>query len=355
MTVSWRRSASRGGGRTGRRPAPWRLIARGDRGAQALAVAEQRDAELLQVGVVELRQQVGGDALRGERWRVLAQAQGLKPLRDVVVRTGCVIVAHDAAIGCRACPPRLGSRDGRARPRSRPQRAGRDGPARARSKPCSPPGRHRPAALDELIDTYQTRIGPRNGAPSSPAPGPTRRFATGCCATRRRRSVRSATGTSGRAHGRRREHAGAAPHGRLHAVQLLPWPVLGLPPTWYKSAAYRSRAVRDPRGVLADFGVTLPRRRRSASGTRPPRCAYLVIPQRPEGSEGFSEDELAALVTRDSMIGTGLALAPGQEGTVKPMAYVTHADLGECPARSGDSRARGRTSSTRRGSRACWP
>jgi nitrile hydratase subunit alpha len=89
-----------------------------------------------------------------------------------------------------------------------------------------------------------------------------------------------------------------------------PWPVLGLPPTWYKSAPYRSRAVKDPRGVLADFGVVLPASTRIRVWDSTAEVRYLVIPRRPERSEGLDEQELAALVTRDSMIGTGLARAP---------------------------------------------
>jgi nitrile hydratase subunit alpha len=89
-----------------------------------------------------------------------------------------------------------------------------------------------------------------------------------------------------------------------------PWPVLGLPPVWYKSAPYRSRAVREPRGVLADFGVTLPAGKEIRVWDSTAEVRYLVIPQRPAGTEGFSEDELAALVTRDAMVGTGLAKAP---------------------------------------------
>jgi len=88
-----------------------------------------------------------------------------------------------------------------------------------------------------------------------------------------------------------------------------PWPVLGLPPTWYKSAPYRSRAVRDPRGVLAEFGVHLPESTEIRVWDSTAEVRYLVLPRRPEGTEGLSEDELAALVTRDSMIGTGLARA----------------------------------------------
>jgi nitrile hydratase len=86
--------------------------------------------------------------------------------------------------------------------------------------------------------------------------------------------------------------------------------VLGLPPTWYKSPAYRSRAVIDPRGVLADFGVTLPDTTRIAVQDSTSEVRYLVVPMRPEGTDGWTEDRLAALVTRDSMIGTGLAMSP---------------------------------------------
>ena len=89
-----------------------------------------------------------------------------------------------------------------------------------------------------------------------------------------------------------------------------PWPVLGLPPTWYKSAPYRSRAVKDPRGVLAEFGVTLPESTSIRVWDSTAEIRYLVIPQRPPGTEGLSEEALAELVTRDSMIGTGLAGAP---------------------------------------------
>ena len=89
-----------------------------------------------------------------------------------------------------------------------------------------------------------------------------------------------------------------------------PWPVLGLPPTWYKSAPYRSRAVRDPRGVLADFGVVLPESTEIRVWDSTAEVRYLVIPERPAGTEGWSEEQLAELVTRDSMIGTGLPKAP---------------------------------------------
>ncbi len=89
-----------------------------------------------------------------------------------------------------------------------------------------------------------------------------------------------------------------------------PWPVLGLPPVWYKSAPYRSRAVMDPRGVLAEFGVSLPETTRIRVWDSTAEVRYLVVPMRPVGAEGMGEEDLATLVTRDSMIGTGVALRP---------------------------------------------
>jgi nitrile hydratase len=90
-----------------------------------------------------------------------------------------------------------------------------------------------------------------------------------------------------------------------------PWSVLGLPPLWYKSAPYRSRAVADPRGVLADFGLELSQGTEIRVWDSTAELRYLVIPMRPAGTEGWSEQQLAELVTRDSMIGTGLAKSPG--------------------------------------------
>ena len=89
-----------------------------------------------------------------------------------------------------------------------------------------------------------------------------------------------------------------------------PWEVLGLPPTWYKSAPYRSRAVIDPRGVLADFGVTLPAAMEIRVWDSTAETRFLVLPMRPAGTEGLSEEQLAGLVTRDAMVGTGLARRP---------------------------------------------
>jgi len=91
-----------------------------------------------------------------------------------------------------------------------------------------------------------------------------------------------------------------------------PWEVLGLPPTWYKSAPYRSRAVRDPKGVLADFGVTLATDTAIRVWDSTAETRFIVLPMRPAGTDDLSEEQLAELVTRDSMIGTGLALRPDE-------------------------------------------
>jgi nitrile hydratase len=91
-----------------------------------------------------------------------------------------------------------------------------------------------------------------------------------------------------------------------------PWDVLGLPPVWYKSTPYRSRAVIDPRGVLADFGVTLPAGTEIRVWDSTAETRFLVLPQRPAGTDGWSEEQLATLVTRDCMIGMGLPRTPGR-------------------------------------------
>jgi len=91
-----------------------------------------------------------------------------------------------------------------------------------------------------------------------------------------------------------------------------PWPVLGLPPVWYKSAPYRSRVVIEPRGVLKDFGLTLPDNTRIRVWDSTAEIRYLVLPMRPANTEGWTEEQLAAIVTRDAMIGTGLPLEAGE-------------------------------------------
>ena len=168
-----------------------------------------------------------------------------------------------------------------------------------------------PAALDALIDTYQSRIGPRNGARVV-----ARAWVDPGFAAWLRRDATAAIASLGYA-GRQGEHMVAlenTPDVHHMVVCTLcscyPWPVLGLPPTWYKSAPYRSRAVKDPRGVLADFGVTLAQGTAIRVWDSTAEVRYLVIPMRPAGTQGLSEEELAALVTRDSMIGTGLVTAP---------------------------------------------
>jgi nitrile hydratase len=169
-----------------------------------------------------------------------------------------------------------------------------------------------PAALDVIIDTYQTRIGPRNGARVVARAWTDPGYLAWL--VRDASAAISALGYSGR----QGEHMIALPNTeQVHHMVVCtlcscyPWPVLGLPPVWYKSAPYRSRAVRDPRGVLADFGVTLPEGQEIRVWDSTAEVRYLVIPQRPAGTEGWSEEALAGLVTRDSMIGTGLARTPG--------------------------------------------
>lgn len=170
-----------------------------------------------------------------------------------------------------------------------------------------------PAALDAIIDTYETKIGPRNGAKVV-----ARAWSDAAYAQRLREDATAAIGEFGFS-GRQGEHMVAVFNDRdtHHMVvctlcSCYPWPVLGLPPVWYKSAPYRSRVVIDPRGVLAEFGVQLPAGRKIRVWDSTAEIRYLVIPERPAGTEGMSEEELAALVTRDSMIGTGLPRSPGR-------------------------------------------
>jgi nitrile hydratase len=168
-----------------------------------------------------------------------------------------------------------------------------------------------PAALDALIDTYQTKIGPRNGAQVVARAWYDPAF--------RRRLLEDATAAiaSMGFGGRQGEHMVAVentPQQHNLVVCTLcscyPWPILGLPPTWYKSAPYRARVVKDPRGVLEDFGVRLPQTVSIRVWDSTAEVRYLVVPQRPAEAEHLTERELAELVTRDSMIGTGLPLRP---------------------------------------------
>ena len=169
-----------------------------------------------------------------------------------------------------------------------------------------------PAALDALVETYETRIGPRNGAAVVARAWAEPEFHGWLM-----RDASAAIHSMGFT-GRQGEHMvavenTAAEHNLVVCTlcSCYPWPVLGLPPTWYKAPAYRSRAVIDPRGVLADFGLVLPESTRIRVWDSTAEIRYLVIPRRPAGTDGWEQDALAALVTRDSMIGTGLARAPG--------------------------------------------
>lgn len=168
-----------------------------------------------------------------------------------------------------------------------------------------------PAALDMLIETYETRIGPRNGARVV-----ARAWTDPAFAEWLKQDATAAIASLGY-QGRQGEHMVALfntsqTHNMIVCTlcSCYPWPVLGLPPVWYKSMPYRSRAVIEPREVLKDFGLTLPEDTEVRVWDSTAEIRYLVIPERPAGTEGFSEGQLAELVTRDSMIGTGLVTRP---------------------------------------------
>lgn len=168
-----------------------------------------------------------------------------------------------------------------------------------------------PAALDEIIDIYETKIGPRNGAHVVAQAWMDPGFKAALLADAT--AVVSELGY----YGRQGEHMVAVENtDDVHNMVVCtlcscyPWPLLGIPPTWYKSDAYRARSVREPRKVLADFGVELPADTAVRVWDSTAEIRYLVIPQRPAGTDDMDEAALMALITRDSMIGTGLAIAP---------------------------------------------
>ncbi len=169
-----------------------------------------------------------------------------------------------------------------------------------------------PAALDQIVEAFETRIGPHVGARIVARAWRDPEY--------KRRLLEDATAAV------QADEAIVSPVGaHLYAVEntpgvhnmvvctlcsCYPWEVLGLPPAWYKSAPYRSRAVRDPKGVLADFGVTLPAGTDVRVWDSTAETRFIVLPQRPPGTDGWNEERLAELVTRNSMVGAGLALAP---------------------------------------------
>jgi len=164
-----------------------------------------------------------------------------------------------------------------------------------------------PGSLNALIDTYEHKVGPRNGAKVV-----ARAWVDPAYKERLLSDATAAIAEFGFT-GRQGEHMVVVENTpTVHNMVVCtlcscyPWPVLGLPPVWYKSAPYRSRAVADPRGVLREFGVELPQETEIRVWDSTAEVRYLVVPMRPAGSEGQSEEELAGLVTRDAMIGTGV-------------------------------------------------
>ena len=167
-----------------------------------------------------------------------------------------------------------------------------------------------PKALDLIIEAYETKIGPHNGARVVARAWVDPEF------KQRLLNDGSATIASLGHLSRVGDHLVAVENTpKVHNIVVCtlcscyPWEMLGLPPVWYKAAPYRSRAVKDPRGVLADFGVTLPKETEIRVWDSTAETRFLVLPMRPAGTEGWSEERLAEIVTRDSMIGTGLPKA----------------------------------------------
>ncbi len=168
-----------------------------------------------------------------------------------------------------------------------------------------------PEALDQLIDTYEHRVGPRNGA---------RVVAKAWADPRFKRWLLAEPGAAIASLGfvgRQGEHVKVlentpAVHNLVVCTlcSCYPWPLLGLPPVWYKSAPYRSRAVLDPRGVLREFGTELPEDTEVRVWDSTSEMRYLVLPKRPGGTDGWSEADLEPLVTRNAMIGVETARAP---------------------------------------------
>ncbi|NVD39141.1 nitrile hydratase subunit alpha [Ensifer sp. HO-A22] len=167
-----------------------------------------------------------------------------------------------------------------------------------------------PAAIDAIVETYETKIGPRNGARVVAKAWVDPEFAD--LLKRDATAAIASLGYTGRQGEHMRAVFNTADTHNLVVCTLCscyPWSVLGLPPVWYKAPPYRSRAVIDPRGVLAEFGLTLSDETRIRVWDSTAELRYLVVPERPAGTDGLGEEQLADLVTRDAMIGTGLALS----------------------------------------------
>lgn len=169
-----------------------------------------------------------------------------------------------------------------------------------------------PTAMDALVDTYQHKVGPRNGAQVVAKawfdPDYKKRLLEDATAAIAELGFSGVQGE---------DMVVVENTAAVHNVTVCtlcscyPWPTLGLPPAWYKSAPYRSRIVIDPRGVLAEFGLLVPDDKEVRVWDSSAELRYLVLPERPAGTDGWSEERLVELVTRDAMIGTGLAKTPG--------------------------------------------
>ena len=163
-------------------------------------------------------------------------------------------------------------------------------------------------AIDLIVETFETKIGPRNGAKVV-----ARAWTDPDYKKRLLENATDAIAELGFSGVQGEDMIVVENTDEVHNIVVCtlcscyPWPTLGLPPVWYKAAPYRSKVVKDPRGVLDEFGVSLPEDTEIRVWDSNAELRYLVLPRRPDGTDGMSEDELAALVTRDSMIGTGLA------------------------------------------------
>ena len=168
-----------------------------------------------------------------------------------------------------------------------------------------------PAALDKIVDFYSNKVGPRNGAYLVARSWVEKEFSSKLLSNPT--PILKELGF----HGRQGEHVVVLKNTReVHNLVVCtlcscyPWPLLGLPPSWYKSDEYRSRSVLEPRKVLKEFGLDIPKETKVKVWDSTAEIRYLVLPMRPEGTDGMSIDELSKLITRDSMIGAGYALTP---------------------------------------------